>query len=82
MTTLPTKNGSDAQTNTLYIRVQFAGTREYLPLGTLDKTVGAERAKELYLLVLGGKLEEAKTRSLSETESIWRRRIASRFAII
>ena len=62
MTTLPTKNGSDDQTNTLYIRVQFAGTREYLPLGTLDKTVGAERAKELYLLVLGEKLEEAKTK--------------------
>ena len=45
---LPTKARDDTPTATLYIRVQFAGKREYLPLGTLDKTIGAERAKDVY----------------------------------
>lgn len=62
MLQLPTKAGDDTQTATLYIRVQFAGKREYLPLGTLDKTIGAERAKDVYLLFLAGKIDEAKTK--------------------
>ncbi len=59
---LPTKAGDDKQTATLYIRAQFGGKREYLPVGTLDKTVGAERAKDVYLHLLAGKIDEAKTK--------------------
>jgi hypothetical protein len=60
--TLPTKCNDDVQTATLYIRIQLGGKREYLPVGTLDKTIGAERAKEIYLPVLAGKTEEAKSK--------------------
>jgi integrase len=59
---LPTKAGDDTETATFYIRAQFGGKREYLPVGTLDQTIGAERAKEVYLLFLAGKIEEAKTK--------------------
>ena len=31
-------------------------------MGTLDKTIVAERAKEIYLLMLAGKTEEAKSK--------------------
>jgi len=40
----------------------LGGKREYLPVGTLDKTIVAERAKEIYLLMLAGKTEEAKSK--------------------